>query len=291
VSRGGIQLGVFNQLLKWALAVFALFAVSHFQAAISVQSFAGRANNQPVSYSHCIVTCCATAIRTSATGVRGRRSTTTWWAFDATGKQIGIVFETASPIETPMLMEKLLGWYAKEEADPILHPLLRTAIFLAIHPFQDGNGRLSRVLTNLMLLRAGYTYASYTSLESVIEHNKEAYYLALRRTQASFREAVDWEPWMLYFLRALKSQISRLRGRLAEPSAAVAASGIPDDLSPLAGQLLKRLEARGSLSVAEAADALGANRHTLKDKFTELVKKGYAKLHGKGRGAHYRRVK
>lgn len=79
-------------------------------------------------------------------------------AFDADGEQIGIVFETASPFETPLLMEKLLGWYAKEEAISILHPLLRIAVFnvilLAIHPFQDGNGRLFRVLTNLMLLRA-----------------------------------------------------------------------------------------------------------------------------------------
>jgi len=216
-------------------------------------------------------------------------------AFDADGKQIGIVFETASPFETPILMEKLLGWHAKEEADPILHPLLRTAIFnvifLAIHPFQDGNGRLSRVLTNLMLLRAGYAYASYTSLESVIEHNKEAYYLALRRTQTSFREATDWEPWVLFFLRSLKSQIGRLRGRLARPLAAVPTPGIPDDLSPLAGQVLKLLASRDTLSVAGAADALGANRHTLKGKFTELVQRGYAELHGKGRGAHYRKVK
>jgi len=216
-------------------------------------------------------------------------------AYDADGKQIAIVFETASPFETPMLMEKLLNWQAKEEAEPVFHPLLRIAVFnvvfLAIHPFQDGNGRLSRVLTNLMLLRAGYAYASYTSLESVIEHNKEAYYLALRRTQTSFREAVDWEPWILFFLRSLKSQIGRLRGRLAETDEGVAAQGIPDDISPLAGQVLGLFEARETLSVAETAAALGANRNTLKDKFAELVQKGYAELRGKGRGAHYRRVK
>ena len=216
-------------------------------------------------------------------------------AFDPDGKQIGIVFETASPFETPMLMEKLLSWHAREEADPTLHPLLRIAVFnvtfLAIHPFQDGNGRLSRVLTNLMLLRAGYAYASYTSLESVVEQNKEAYYLALRRTQTSFREGADWEPWILFFLRALKSQIARLRGRLAQPPAAVATPSIPDNLSPLAGQVLRLLEAIETLSVAAAAAALSANRHTLKDKFTELVQKGYVELHGKGRGAHYRRVK
>ena len=216
-------------------------------------------------------------------------------AFDEAGKQVGIVFETASPFETPMLMENLLGWHAKVESDPILHPLLRIAVFqvvlLAIHPFQDGNGRLSRVLTNLMLLRAGYAYASYLSLESVIEHNKEGYSLALRRTQTSFRGAVDWEPWVLFFLRALKSQVGRLRERL-EPSEGLPGSRpLPDDLSPLAGRLFQLLQTRGTLSVGEAAETLDANRHTLKDKFTELVEKDYAELRGKGRGAHYRPAK
>jgi len=215
-------------------------------------------------------------------------------AFDAEGKQIGIVFQTANPFETPMLMEKLLEWHAKEESDSILHPLLRiavfTVVFLAIHPFQDGNGRLSRVLTNLMLLRAGYAYGSYSSLESVIESNKEAYYLALRRTQTSFDSSADWEPWLLFFLRSMKSQIGRLRERLENAPTPPVASDLPGDLSPVAGQLLRLLEERQTLSVSAAADALGINRNTLKDKFSELTEKGYAKLYGKGRGAHYRRV-
>ncbi|QTN32425.1 Fic family protein [Akkermansiaceae bacterium] len=213
-------------------------------------------------------------------------------AFDAGGKQIGIVFETATPFETPLLMEKLLAWHAREEADPVLHPLLRIAVFnvvfLAIHPFQDGNGRLSRVLANLMLLRAGYAYASYTSLESVIEHNKEGYYLALRRTQTSFGQETDWEPWVLFFLRSLRSQVERLRVRLAESPAASGHPATAAGLSPLAGRLLRLLEAHETLSVGAAAEALGANRNTLKDKFAELIENGHAQLHGKGRGAHYR---
>jgi Fic family protein len=215
-------------------------------------------------------------------------------AFDAKGKQIGIVFQTASPFETPMLMEKLLEWHAKEENDPILHPLLRVAVFnvvfLAIHPFQDGNGRLSRVLTNLMLLRAGYAYASYSSLESVIEHNKEAYYLALRRTQTSFEKSADWEPWLLFFLRSLKSQTGRLRERLEKAPSSPADSDLPGDLSLMAGRLLRLLEERKALSVGDAAEALAVNRNTLKGKFAELTEKGFAELHGKGRGAHYRRT-
>jgi Fic family protein len=216
-------------------------------------------------------------------------------AFDADGKEVGIVFETAAPLDTPQLMEELLAWHAKEEAGPDLHPLIRigvfNVVFLGIHPFQDGNGRLSRVLTNLLLLRAGYAHVSYRSLESVIEQSKEAYYRALRRTQKTFDDdRVDWESWLIFFLRAMRSQIGGLRDRLAleEPGRRAVAESL--GLSPLAERLLGLLERRGTLSVAEAAEALGANRNTLKSKFGELVERGRAELHGKGRGAHYRPV-
>src|ERR1700736_3140407 len=112
-------------------------------------------------------------------------------AIDADGQEIGIVFETATPFDTPREMEDLIDWTRKAIDEEALHPLLIAAVFivmfLAIHPFQDGNGRLSRILTTLLLLRAGYAYAPYASLESVIEHSKEGYYLALRQTQGSIR--------------------------------------------------------------------------------------------------------
>jgi Fic family protein len=107
-------------------------------------------------------------------------------AFDEAGQQVGIVFETATPFDTPRLMEEVVGWTTGEFDSRELHPLLVTAIFivvfLEIHPFQDGNGRLSRILTTLLLLRAGYSYVPYSSLESVVEQSKEGYYLALRQT-------------------------------------------------------------------------------------------------------------
>ena len=72
--------------------------------------------------------------------------------------------------------------------------------FLAIHPFEDGNGRLSRILTTLLLLQAGYAYAPYSSLESVIEQNKGNYYTALRQTQTTLKtDTPDWQPWVLFF--------------------------------------------------------------------------------------------
>ena len=208
-------------------------------------------------------------------------------AVDPDGRQIGIVFETATPFDTPRLMQELFEWLAREEHNSTLHPLLRIAVFnvvfLAIHPFQDGNGRLSRVLTNLLLLRSGYSFVSFSSLESVIEHNKEAYYLALRRTQTTLgSDEADWEPWILFFLRSMHSQVDRLREKLSSRI------GQPTSLSPLAERLAALLRERGAVSVAEAVEATGANRHTLKDKFGELVETGVAELHGKGRGAHYR---
>jgi Fic family protein len=206
------------------------------------------------------------------------------------GQQIGIIFETATPFDTPHLMGELFEWLAKEEREPVLHPLLRIAVcnvvFLAIHPFQDGNGRLSRVLTNLLLLRSGYSFVSCSSLESVIEHNKEAYYLALRRTQTSLgNEEADWEPWILFFLRSMRTQVNRLREKIGSRVQKQAG------LSPLGEQLAAMLRRRGTLSVAEAVQATGANRHTLKDKFGELVEAGIAELHGKGRGSHYRPIR
>src|SRR3972149_6299162 len=112
-------------------------------------------------------------------------------AFDETGAQIGIVFETATPFDTPRLMTELITWFQDERSAAKLHPLLLIGVWvvvlLQIHPFQDGNGRLSRVLTTLLLLQAGYAYVPYSSLESVIEQNKEDYYLALRQTQGTIR--------------------------------------------------------------------------------------------------------
>ena len=105
-------------------------------------------------------------------------------AFDEAGKMIGIVFETASPFDTPLRMTELVTWLKDARELARVHPLLIVAIFTVvfweIHPFQDGNGRLSRILTTLLLLQAGYAYVPYSSLESVIEHSKEGYYLALR---------------------------------------------------------------------------------------------------------------
>lgn len=207
-------------------------------------------------------------------------------AFDADGASLGVVFATATPFETPRLMAELVAWLHAAEADKGLHPLLMIAVFvvvfLEIHPFQDGNGRLSRVLTTLLLLRAGYAYVPYSSLESVIEQSKESYYLALRRTQGTIRTASpDWNPWIEFFLRALQRQKRRLEAKMEREHVVLGA------LPKLSVAILELARERGRVTVMEATRVTGASRNTVKDHLQALTGAGHLVQHGAGRGTWY----
>jgi Fic family protein len=207
-------------------------------------------------------------------------------AFDENGEQIGIVFETTSPFDTPRLMAELVTWVNDERDKAQLHPLLIVAIFvvvfLEIHPFQDGNGRLSRALTTLLLIQEGYAYVPYSSLESVIELNKEAYYLALRQTQGSIRtEAPNWQPWLEFFLRSLAEQVRRLEKKVQREKIVLAA--LPD----LSLQIIEFAREHGRVTIGEAIKLTGVSRNTLKQHFRNLVEHGHLHQQGGGRGVWY----
>ena len=207
-------------------------------------------------------------------------------AFDEAGKQVGIVFETATPFDAPRLMQEAVDWAREALETRQLHPLLVTAIFivvfLEIHPFQDGNGRLSRILTTLLLLRTGYAYAPYSSLESVIEQNKEGYYLALRQTQRTIRtDAPDWQPWILFFLRALQQQMHRLAKKVERER--IVLSAMPE----LSVRIVEHAREHGRVTIGDIATLTGTNRNTLKVHFRQLLGKGHLVMHGRGRGAWY----
>ena len=207
-------------------------------------------------------------------------------AFDETGAQIGVVFQTASPFDTPRLMTELVAWVNQERETARLHPLLIIAlcvvVFLEIHPFQDGNGRLSRVLTTLLLLQAGYAYVPYCSLESVVEASKEAYYLALRQTQGTIRtEAPNWQPGVLFFLRSLAEQVRRLEKKVEREKIVVAV------LPTLSLQIVEFAREHGRITMGEAIKLTGASRNTLKQHFRALVARNHLEQHGSGRGVWY----
>ena len=207
-------------------------------------------------------------------------------AIDEQGRQIGIVFETASPFETPRLMSELCEWFGQARGQQTLHPLLLIAIFtvvlLEIHPFQDGNGRLSRVLTTLLLLQAGYAYVPYSSLESVIENSKEGYYLALRQTQGTIRKAKpDWQPWLVFFLRSLEQQKQRLAIKIEREKLVVTA------LPALSLQILDYVQQHGRGTMGELIRLTAKSRNTLKEHVAQLVDKGNLAQHGTGKGTWY----
>ena len=207
-------------------------------------------------------------------------------AFTPEGKSLGVVFATATPFDTPRYMDELLEWTNEALQEKLLHPLLMTAIFtvvfLEIHPFQDGNGRLSRILTTLLLLKSGYAYVSYSSLESVIEKNKESYYLALRQTQGTIRtDTPDWQPWVLYFLKALGKQKQILERKIKRERM------ILGDLPTLSVDILEIVREHGRVTVSDVVNATSANRSTVKDHIKSLHQNGFLEKHGAGRGTWY----
>lgn len=210
-------------------------------------------------------------------------------AFDSTGTSLGVLFETSSPFHTPGNMSELVAWYAAATGSASIHPLMAAGIFivvfLAIHPFQDGNGRLSRILTTLLLLRAGYAHVPYASLESIIEERKDAYYLALRRTQVSLTtKKKDWTPWLTFFLDVLRQHKRRIESKLERESAMHAA------ITPLAAAILDLVTQHGPVSVRDLVRLTAAPRGTVKKRLLELVAAGHLDRNGNGRATVYARA-
>ncbi len=134
--------------------------------------------------------------------------------FDRDGKSLGIVFQPTKAYLTPKEMQELMEWTQSAFEEKKYHPLLIIGNFLVeflkIHPFQDGNGRLSRILTNFLLLKEGYLFVPYISHEKLIEDNKNEYYLALRQSKNTFgKKKEDIFPWMNFFLDIVLKQSER----------------------------------------------------------------------------------
>jgi Fic family protein len=210
-------------------------------------------------------------------------------AFDENGKEIATIFETATPFDTPRLMRELVDWVRHARTHEEMHPLLIiavfTVVFLQIHPFEDGNGRLSRILTTLLLLQAGYAYVPYSSLEAIIEQNKSGYYIALRQTQVTIRtEAPDWQSWIVFFLSALCSQVTRLEEKINREQLLLA-------MPKLSSAILLLARENGRVTISDAIARTGANRGTIKLHVGKLVAAGQLIQNGRDGGRGMRCLK
>jgi Fic family protein len=206
--------------------------------------------------------------------------------FAPDGSSLGVVFETSSPFETPIRMHELVEWTTATWNEKKIHPILITAIFfvefLAIHPFQDGNGRLSRVLATYLMLRSGYAYVPYSSMEAVVEQSKEAYYISLRQTQGTLKtDNPNWQPWIMYFLRTLSQQKHRLEVKLEREKLLFV------QLPELSLQILQLVKSRGRITNSEIVTITLANRNTVKKHLEAMVAAQHIQKNGTGKGTWY----
>jgi Fic family protein len=131
------------------------------------------------------------------------------------GGQQKVIFNTTEPHLVDKEIQEILQWSNEQLEKGNVHPLMIIPVFvyefLSIHPFQDGNGRLSRLLTTLLLLRHGYSFVPYISFENIIERRKKEYYEALMISQKyryTKKEKID--KWILFFLDCLQEMIDLL---------------------------------------------------------------------------------
>lgn len=196
-----------------------------------------------------------------------------------------IIFETTPAYLTPKEMRELVEWTAEAFEKKRFHPLLIIANFviefLKIHPFEDGNGRLSRVLTNLLLLRSGYQFVQHVSHEQLVEKRKDEYYIALRKSQETFTTDHDTiSPWLNFFLAVVKEQATKALVYLEEEK-------IEDTLSPKQYEVWKYLSNVGDASPNDVVKATGIVMSTVRQALNRLVELEKIKRTGRGPGTRY----
>lgn len=196
-----------------------------------------------------------------------------------------IIFQTATPFDTPRLMSELFAETNAAFNEPDHHPLTVIARFivqfLAIHPFQDGNGRLSRALTTLLLLRSGYEYVPYASLERIVEENKHRYYAALRDSQLAMRkDPSDFGIWLLFLLGALGAQKRALESKLDIERSML-------QLSDVQERILAAVRKNNRATTPWLEKELGLPGRTLRYHLDLLVRRHLLSAHGQRRGRYY----
>jgi Fic family protein len=204
------------------------------------------------------------------------------------GDSVGVLFDTTPAYLTPKEMQELVNW-AKEAIDKRSHhPLLIIGNFLVeflnIHPFVDGNGRISRVLTNLLLLKQGYLYIPYISHEKLIEDNKPDYYVALRKSQKTFKKKNEnITPWLNFFFDILLEQSKQAVGILSKEN-------IEKLLSQKQLSIWQYLNSVEEATPREISEKTGVARPTINQAMDKLLRLKKVERIGQGRSTRYRKI-
>ena len=207
---------------------------------------------------------------------------------DDAGASVAVVFATTPAWLTGKEMQELVEWTQNAIVEKKIHTLILIANFivefLKIHPFQDGNGRMSRILTNLLMLQHGYEYVPYVSHEKLIEDNKVEYYVVLRKSQKTFgTKAEDLSPWFEFFLNVSLTQSK-------EALALISKESIEKLLSPKQLLVWQYLLTTDEATPGEIAKATEVARPTVSQAIDTLFRLKKVERIGQGRTTRYRRM-
>jgi Fic family protein len=202
------------------------------------------------------------------------------------GDKIFGSLDTATPDECESLTHNLMGWLEKTLAQKDVHPLLAiglfAAIFLQIAPFETGNQKLPRLMIILLLIKSGYTYTPYVSLDEIWISQSRACFAALKDLQDSIEAGQPkWEPWLMFFLTTLKAHKDRLKDRMERKGGDMA------KMPALSAKVMTLFRQHQRLQMKEIERLTRGRRATLKLRLNELVDEGYLKRHGQARSTWY----
>ena len=198
-----------------------------------------------------------------------------------------VIFNTTEPHLTPGEVQQLLAWTNDTIEAEEIHPLIIVGSFvyefLSIHPYQDGNGRLSRLLTTLLLLQQGYDFIQYISFEHVIESRKDDYYKALMEGQKDrYTEDEKIDVWLTFFLECMIDLTERLNEKYKTYSQ------IKIELNDRQKSILKYIEQEQTTKIGAIEKAMPQeSRNTIKKDLSYLLREGMVLRTGSGRGVQY----
>jgi Fic family protein len=205
------------------------------------------------------------------------------------GNDVIGTLNAASPAEVRNFMPRLMKWADEALQKGDMHPLFIIAIFIAIFlqfcPFDKGNQKLAKMLIVLLMFKAGYSFAPYSTLDDILDERADDYFNALKHTQTTLAKGnIDWNIWLEFFFSVLKAQKDKLEKRIEKGSSEIV------NMPALSTKILKQFEKHDRLSMKEIERLTRGKRSTLKLRLSELVEGGYLVRHGQARATWYSRV-